>query len=71
MMALGSVKWFGDKKGYGFIGSQDGDYFVHFKYIMDAGFKTLKEGQKVSFTPKYLPKGKTAIDVSVLLDCPP
>ena len=49
----GTVKWFNDAKGYGFISSDDGgDLFVHFKSIVGGGFRTLKEGQKVSFVAK-------------------
>ncbi|MCF0141234.1 MAG: cold-shock protein [Mogibacterium sp.] len=50
-MAIGTVKWFNNEKGYGFIeNSEDGnDVFVHFSAIQAEGFKTLKEGQKVSF----------------------
>ena len=49
-MAEGTVKWFNAAKGYGFISREDGDdLFVHFREIQDEGFKTLDEGQKVSF----------------------
>jgi cold shock protein len=50
-MATGTVKWFNDAKGYGFITPDDGseDLFAHFSAINMSGFKTLKEGQKVSF----------------------
>jgi len=50
-MATGTVKWFNDAKGYGFITPDDGseDLFAHFSAIQMQGFKTLKEGQKVSF----------------------
>ena len=49
-MATGKVKWFNAEKGYGFITAEDGtDVFVHFSSIMADGFKTLKEGQKVTF----------------------
>ena len=50
-MATGTVKWFNDAKGYGFITPDDGseDLFAHFSAIQMGGFKTLKEGQKVSF----------------------
>jgi len=49
-MAEGTVKWFNAAKGYGFISREDGDdLFVHFREIQDEGFKTLDEGQKVTF----------------------
>ena len=57
----GTVKWFNDAKGFGFI-SRDGgeDLFVHFRSIQGSGFKTLKEGQKVTFTVVKGPKGLQA-----------
>ena len=59
-MATGTVKWFNDAKGYGFITPDDGseDLFAHFSAINMSGFKTLKEGQKVSFDVVQGPKGK-------------
>ncbi len=49
-MPVGRVKWFNERKGYGFIGTESGDdVFVHFSAIQDEGFKTLKEGQEVQF----------------------
>ena len=59
-MALGTVKWFNDAKGYGFITPDDGseDLFAHFSAINMPGFKTLKEGQKVSFEITAGNKGK-------------
>ena len=59
-MATGTVKWFNDSKGYGFITPDDGseDLFAHFSAIQMNGFKTLKEGQKVSFDVTQGPKGK-------------
>lgn len=59
-MATGTVKWFNDSKGYGFITPDDGgeDLFAHFSAITMSGFKTLKEGQKVSFEVTNGNKGK-------------
>ncbi|MDH5535775.1 MAG: cold-shock protein [Betaproteobacteria bacterium] len=59
-MATGTVKWFNDSKGFGFITPSDGgeDLFAHFSGINMAGFKTLKEGQKVSFDITDGNKGK-------------
>jgi CspA family cold shock protein len=59
-MATGTVKWFNDAKGYGFITPDDGseDLFAHFSAIQMNGFKTLKEGQKVSFEITAGNKGK-------------
>ncbi len=65
-MAKGTVKWFNEKKGYGFIESEDGtDVFVHFSGINDTGFKTLNEGDKVSFTVEQGQKGPAAVNVTV------
>ena len=67
-MANGSVKWFNDAKGYGFI-QQDGsekDVFVHYTAIQGDGFKTLAEGQKVEFELVDGPKGPQATNVSKL-----
>ena len=63
-MSEGTVKWFNEKKGYGFI-QQDGgkELFVHFSAIQGEGFKTLKEGQKVRFEAEESPKGPKAKDV--------
>ena len=60
-MATGTVKWFNDAKGYGFITPDDGseDLFAHFSAIQMGGFKTLKEGQKVSFEIGAGNNGKT------------
>lgn len=59
-MATGTVKWFNDSKGYGFITPDDGgeDLFAHFSAITMGGFKSLKEGQKVSFEVTNGNKGK-------------
>jgi CspA family cold shock protein len=64
-MATGTVKWFNDAKGYGFITPDDGseDLFAHFSAINMQGFKTLKEGQKVSFDVVQGPKGKQAANI--------
>ena len=64
-MATGTVKWFNESKGFGFIAQDDGgaDVFVHFSSIQGEGFKTLAEGQKVSFEIKDGPKGPQAENV--------
>jgi len=60
----GTVKWFGAKKGYGFITKEDGeDIFVHFSAIQVEGFKTLKEGDKVEFEVRNGAKGPQAANV--------
>ena len=60
----GKVKWFNDKKGYGFITCEDGkDVFVHYTAIEGKGHKTLKEGEEVEFEVMKNPKGLQAIDV--------
>ena len=61
-MAIGTVKWFNDSKGFGFITPEGGgeDLFAHFSEIQASGFKTLKENQKVEFEIKTGPKGKQA-----------
>jgi CspA family cold shock protein len=61
----GIVKWFNEEKGFGFITQDNGgaDVFVHFRAIASEGFKTLKEGQKVSFTVEQGQKGPQAADV--------
>lgn len=61
----GKVKWFNDAKGFGFITGGDGkDYFVHFSEIQGGGFKTLKEGEAVTFDVEKDKKGLKAITVS-------
>jgi CspA family cold shock protein len=64
-MATGSVKWFNESKGFGFIAPDDGgdDVFVHFSAIQGSGFKTLSEGQKVEFEVQQGPKGLQAANV--------
>jgi CspA family cold shock protein len=63
-MSDGIVKWFNEKKGFGFITSDDGtDVFVHFSAIQDSGFKTLAEGQRVSFDVEQGKKGPAAVNV--------
>ena len=60
----GTVKWFSASKGYGFIERQDGpDVFVHFSAIKSEGFRTLQQGQKVTFTIEQGPKGLQAANV--------
>lgn len=64
-MANGTVKWFNEKKGFGFISPEDGgaDVFVHFSAIKSDGFKTLGEGQAVSFEIESGNKGPQATNV--------
>jgi len=64
-MSKGTVKWFNDSKGFGFITPDDGgkDVFVHHSAIQGSGFKTLAEGQKVSYELQQSPKGPSAANV--------
>jgi CspA family cold shock protein len=66
-MPVGRVKWFNERKGFGFISRDDGDdVFVHFSEIQSDGFKTLAENQEVSFEIKEGPKGLQASNVKAL-----
>lgn len=64
-MATGTVKWFNDSKGFGFIKPNDGgkDVFVHHSAIQGSGFKSLAEGQKVEYELQQSPKGPAAANV--------
>ncbi len=59
-MARGTVKWFNEEKGYGFIEPDDGgdDLFVHYTVIEGSGFRSLKEGERVSYVPARGPRGR-------------
>ncbi len=65
-MPKGTVKWFSDQKGYGFITPEDGskDVFVHYSAIQGDGFKSLKDGQAVEFEITQGPKGPQATNVN-------
>ena len=66
-MATGTVKWFNDSKGFGFITPEAGgdDLFAHFSAIQSSGFKTLREGQRVNFDVTNGPKGKQASNIQI------
>ena len=66
-MAKGTVKWFDEKKGFGFIEQEDGpDVFVHHSGIKATGFKTLNEGDRVTFDIEQGKKGPNAVNVTVV-----
>lgn len=65
-MQTGKVKWFDDRKGFGFIESDRGDVFVHFSVIDSKGYKTLAEGQEVEYEVAHGDKGLSATTVRVL-----
>jgi CspA family cold shock protein len=66
-MANGIVKWFNDQKGFGFIEQEDGpDVFVHHSAINASGFKSLKEGDRVTFDVEQGKKGPSAVNVTVV-----
>lgn len=66
-MSQGTVKWFNDQKGYGFISATDGkDYFVHHTSIVGEGFRTLKEGSKVEFNIEKTDRGPRAVQVTLI-----
>lgn len=65
-MTKGTVKWFNDSKGFGFIAQENGDdIFVHHTSISGSGFKSLSEGQAVTFDVEKTPKGPRAINVTI------
>jgi CspA family cold shock protein len=66
-MATGTVKWFNESKGFGFITPSDGgsDVFVHFSGIASSGFRSLTEGQNVTYEVENGPKGPQAVQVTV------
>ena len=65
-MPTGTVKWFNNDKGFGFIAAEGGkDLFVHYKAIKTDGFKSLPEGQRATFDVERTPKGDQAVDVQL------
>lgn len=67
-MPKGKVKWFNESKGFGFIEHQGEDVFVHYSSIRGAGFRTLSEGQLVSFDVERGPKGAQAVNVEAVTE---
>ena len=66
-MTKGTVKWFNESKGFGFLSREDGDdVFVHYSSIQSSGFKNLNEGQSVEFEVQDGPKGPQAVNVTVV-----
>jgi CspA family cold shock protein len=66
-MVKGTVKWFNERKGFGFLSQEDGeDVFVHYSSIQSSGFKNLAEGQAVEFEIQKGPKGLQAVNVKAL-----
>lgn len=67
-MATGTVKWFNDAKGFGFIKPDEGgeDLFAHFSAIQSSGFKSLQENQRVQFDVTTGPKGKQASNIQII-----
>jgi len=66
-MVKGTVKWFNERKGFGFLSQEDGeDVFVHYSSIQSSGFKNLTEGQAVEFDIQQGPKGLQAVNVRAL-----
>lgn len=66
-MPKGTIKWFNEKKGFGFISKEDGsDVFVHYSGIIGNGFRTLKEGQRVEFEIESSDKGPRAVSVKAI-----
>jgi len=64
-MARGTVKWFSEEKGYGFVSPEEGgeDLFVHYTAVEGEGYRSLEEGERVSYEPTHGMKGEQAVDV--------